>query len=851
MSTKWSKFKKIFAFFAVIFIAFCILLSPLFYGINLSNLKFKNFQIEQLYIKLDKKLILRAKNISVLTQNKKQSSLNDFSSYIDKIFWINALFKDILIENLRFENYKLNLRFSNGHFYVDSPLLLINTAFSKIKNKTIIDVKNLAFKDFNISIQGTANADIMRKIYDFNGTFLSHELSGCVSLKLKQNILNYKIFDAKAKSIKNLIDEIKGKKWLTNEVANWIYGNIVANDYEFKEVSGKIDIKHNKFFLNKMRGLAFAKNLRIKFHPKVAPVLVKSARVMLKNETLSFKLNHPIFKNASLKNSSVKINHLFENDANIDINIKTNSPLNNDIGEILSAFDIDIPIRQNSGALDTKLHLNIVFEPFNIQAFGKFALNDANISIANAPFFSKNAKISLKNSLINIENSHLKNDFLDINLSALIDTSRKTGAIDAFGDVNLSLKNNNLLQMHQIPLFVDMKFNENNATLHFPAYSANLIFGKMNEFSFKNTNNLLKNSPFLNEIGIKDFRQIWINTADFSAFDIVANDVKFSAPFTHKNGLNYENDDFMLNINDENFTLLSKTAHLELSSNKNGAKNDLNVGLKTIDFIYNFDEKINFLKFGNLRVSAINSDILLSKNKKLIFDEFKGSIDENLSHFIARKNDAKFIYKLDNNAIKLDANNVDSDFINAILGANSFIGGKFDMILMGKGLDDFDAEISAKNTYLADFSAYHQLLTFINSIPALLIFKTPDFNNKGFTIKEGKIYLSKKANKFDLQAMNLKGTSADIFGSGSINLNTNKVNITLELGLLKDATKIISNIPLFNYILLGKDGRISTVIKVSGDVQEPKFQTQILKDTINSPFNLIKNALELPFVIFN
>lgn len=847
MSTIWAKFRKILVFLAVIFTIFFALLLPLFYGINLSNLHFQNFHIEQLYIKLDKKLILRAKNIDIPKQKKNAASLSDFSGYINKIFWVNTLFDYILIENLRYKNYEINLRFSDGTFYLDSPLLRINTSFNKGKNGTEIYIKDLAFKDFDIFIQGIVNADILRKIYDFNGTFLSHELGGNIELKLKKNILNYKITNAKASSLKNLMNEIESKKWLSKDVKNWIYGNIIATDYEFKKISGKIDIKRNKFFLKKMYGVGVAKNLRIKFHPNVSPVLVKSTRIVLKNGTLSFLLNSPTFKGASLKNSGVKINRLFDNDANIDINISTNSPLNNDIGEILSAYDIDIPFRQNSGKLSTKLNLNIVFEPFKLQAFGKFALNDANISISSTPFYSRNAEISLENSLIKIENSHLKNDFLDINLSALIDTSSKNGIIDAFGDINLSKNNINLLQMSQIPLVANIKFDSQKAALQIPTYNVNLNFGKTNEFSFKNNANLLLNSPFLNDIGLKNFDQIWINTDDFINFNVIANEALFSAPFANKDGSNYEKDDFVLDINDENLSLLSKSGNLALNS----YKNDLNVSLKNIDFIYDNGINSNFTKFGNLHINALNSNILLPKNRRLIFDEFSGNIDENLSEFVAKKNGANFFYKLDNETIKLDAEGVDSDFVNAILGANSFRGGKFDLVLMGSGSDEFDAEISAKNTYLSDFKAYHQLLTFINSAPALLIFKTPDFNDKGFTVNDGKIYLSKKANKFYLKAINLKGTSADIFGTGSINLEPSVIDIILELRLLKDATQIIGKIPLVNQILLGKDGKISTVIKVSGTTDEPKFQTQILKDALNTPLNIIKNTFELPFVIFN
>ena len=79
---------------------------------------------------------------------------------------------------------------------------------------------------------------------------------------------------------------------------------------------------------------------------------------------------------------------------------------------------------------------------------------------------------------------------------------------------------------------------------------------------------------------------------------------------------------------------------------------------------------------------------------------------------------------------------------------------------------------------------------------------------------------------------------------------SNLIDITLELKLLKDASSIIDKIPLVNYILLGKDKSISTIIKISGTIDEPIIKTQVVTDVLKTPFNIIKNTLTLPFVIF-
>ena len=68
----------------------------------------------------------------------------------------------------------------------------------------------------------------------------------------------------------------------------------------------------------------------------------------------------------------------------------------------------------------------------------------------------------------------------------------------------------------------------------------------------------------------------------------------------------------------------------------------------------------------------------------------------------------------------------------------------------------------------------------------------------------------------------------------------------MELSYLKDATRLIKNLPLINYILLGKDKKITTAIKITGSIDNPEFKTQIAGDLINIPFNMLKNIIELP-----
>ena len=60
----------------------------------------------------------------------------------------------------------------------------------------------------------------------------------------------------------------------------------------------------------------------------------------------------------------------------------------------------------------------------------------------------------------------------------------------------------------------------------------------------------------------------------------------------------------------------------------------------------------------------------------------------------------------------------------------------------------------------------------------------------------------------------------------------------------------VSKIPLVGYILLGNE-TISASLKVDGKLSNPDVHTQIAKDIIIAPLNIIKRTLMLPFHLFS
>ncbi|WP_051663689.1 hypothetical protein [Campylobacter hyointestinalis] len=123
MSTISKIIKKIRFFFALFIIIISALLLTLINGIKIDNFHSNIIDIEKLYIKLDKKLIVNLKNLEIHKQKNQKKSNKELLDISDNIIWLNRLFKEINIENLTYGEVSIKLLYKDNIFYIDTPSL--------------------------------------------------------------------------------------------------------------------------------------------------------------------------------------------------------------------------------------------------------------------------------------------------------------------------------------------------------------------------------------------------------------------------------------------------------------------------------------------------------------------------------------------------------------------------------------------------------------------------------------------------------------------------------------------------------------------------------------------------------
>ena len=861
ISKKMSKYGFLIKFFIILILSLALLLK---YGIKINDFEFYGVKLEQLYIKLDKKIIARAKQIRLPNfkkESKQKSSDERLLNLSKSVDFIDTIFQEISLENVQIgDDFKLKILFLDDIFFVDSPYLNVDIKFQNEQQDGIdlFSVRNLSFKDFNVSISGEGSADFDKNDYKFEGNFTSHELHGKLNFALKDTFLTYKAYDVEAGSIKNFIDELDRRIELNSEVKNWIYGYIVADDYELKEINGKADLAKNNFYLNDLNATANTKNLLVKFEKDLPAVNVGEANITLKNSKLKFDLISPIYKGKKLDGSSVVINNIFdEKSANLELLIKTKSIYDEAINEILKAYKIIVPVRQLSGKMDASLKILIKLDEKSLENFdersvianGEFKLSDAILEIAGSKFNTKNALVKLINTTnLNIDATGFGLEFFKANAKADINLQKSTGEIKGvIESFDLKEKNDEILAFKNEPFSAFLDFSRADETLlKIEPFGLDMSFGSESKIATKNSKFFIENSPVLKQNGVRGFDELSIKSKDFTDLEIFAKEANFDLPFLDKNGSKYENDNLKILVSKAGVKVDSASKKLSLDIKEKA----ISVKTKDLNLLVLDDNKTSE-QSTPLELFAKNGDIILKDlNKSLPFTSFSAEKKGKSTSLNGLAQQGRVGYFNDEKSINLDATDISGEFINDLFGIKSFEGGKFRLKMLGENSKNFKAEVRFFDTFLKDYIFYQRLLSFLNSVPSLLSFKTPDFNDKGFTVKNGKILLTRNGDMIEFLAIEMIGTSADIGGRGTIDLKSKKINIDLELKLLKDASSIIDKIPLVNQIILGKDRSLSTVIAIRGTTDKPEYSTQILQDALLSPLKIIRNVIQAPFLIF-
>ncbi|RXI35676.1 DUF3971 domain-containing protein, partial [Arcobacter aquimarinus] len=390
---------------------------------------------------MDKKLILNIEDIKfTFNKSESKSSFEDIKKNIELLPTVLKLFQSIEVDRLKIGENEFKIVLNDKELYLDNKFVNLSSKIDTSSNTISFDLHSLYLKDIKLKFDGKVKIDYFNEKLNYFGNFYYEDIKSSLNLEMNKEIAKFYLVSEPFKNLKFLKNFLN----LPLVAEEWMYDN-VEGEMKLKEFYGEFDLKNNKVIEKSLVGKAIINKAKIRFHKDVDVINTESLNVTFKDNNLHFDLINPIYKEKNIEGSFVTIHNLTSYlNGEVEVNIKTDDKLDRDILDILKAYNINLPIVQKSGT--TNASLTLIF-PYDLQknmtTKGEFLINNAEVSIGNFSFKTKNSTVNLDGTKIYIKNSDFKYQEM---IDAIVNLELDTKTLKSSGEAlikNLQIKKDN------------------------------------------------------------------------------------------------------------------------------------------------------------------------------------------------------------------------------------------------------------------------------------------------------------------------------------------------------------------------------------------------------------------------
>ncbi len=852
----------ILSFFTVIAICSIVFVFALFRGIEIDSIQIGKLEIQKLYLSFDKRLILKAQKVALsaiddMGVEEKSFELDDLyelREIIENLLKYLDYFKEIYVENLLVDGRSYAILYVENIFYVDIPELNIATTFEINKNRITMDIKSLNFKDYGLSLSGNIDYNIISKEAKIDGFFF---------FKSDARIFfNANYFDNSGRlSIEGYSNEFGSIRFLERDfelknppLEKWLFQRVESSSLKIDSFSLDLNIKEPKYEdLYSLKARGYVNNPDVLFDSKLSKVKAKRVDLNFEDNVLYFDITEPIYRDKKLDGSKLEIIDVLGKYPHLNLDLKIDNRLDRDIQEILKRFNINLPLIQHSGSTKSALNLLVDLNSYDTLAKGKFESKNSDFTLANLDFKIEKSEIFLENNgtnhFVEIKNSKASlDDFLRVKLDGRVEIVEEIFSGNAFiYDFNISRGENSVVDINNIKSDFLIDFSKDFVTLEMKRFDIFATFDDENSFELKSLSKIYDHSEILKEHKIESGRAK-ITTQEFETFKIDATIGELSYPIITKDKKKLKNLKVDIEI-EQNLTYIkAKNQEIVVYIDDESSvifinNHDINISDQFLESIEGKEKES-----GKLYLSAIDTNIYF-KDRFIASDFIDILIDgENLYGDIWHKNGKMHIDK-NEKRVEINANNFGDEFVNRFFDKKMVRGGVFRAKAKMSG-ELTKGVIKIENSQIYNLNTLNNFFALIDTIPSLVVFRDPGFSQEGYEIIDGFIEFGYINDIFVIEKLYFNGKSVDIEGFGMIDLKNDSLDLDFQIHTVKNLSAIINTIPFVGYILFGDDGKVSSGVKVTGKIDDPKVQSKLIGETLQAPINFLERIIKTPFKLF-
>jgi hypothetical protein len=386
------------------------------YGLTIPHVILPGFKAEQLYIKLDKKLILSAKHIDVSFSNDSSNEVPvlKIPRILPIINFARKNFASFKVDQINIEDQKVTFSYTDkpktsedNTITLTSKEISARADFSFYDDFMFIETKDLVHKSTSVFLSTQAVLDFRTNNSYTLGKLSSSEKT-TVDFYIKGNG-DTLAFTAHSNAFSDL-EPVVDLFGLEKDISKWIVDFNQAKEYQLREAKGIYDYNNPETIMDTLFIHAREKDLNYSFHPELFPISSPSTDVYFSKGILTIKPNNALYNLHVLDTvSAVYIDFNHEHTI-LNIDLKTDTTLDSDIVEIVNAYDIPLPLLQEKGTTQAHIKINIDLFTEHASATGKFFIKGSDLILDGVRYKIKNATARLHKGILSIDTTGINYD---------------------------------------------------------------------------------------------------------------------------------------------------------------------------------------------------------------------------------------------------------------------------------------------------------------------------------------------------------------------------------------------------------------------------------------------------------
>ncbi|MDQ7084987.1 MAG: DUF3971 domain-containing protein [Sulfurovum sp.] len=370
-------------------------------GIKIDAIDVSHYQVKGLYIKLDKKLTLKADKITI-PKSKSNASVAGIDTVLERIKYVLTFFDYIDLNEIHFNNNVLGIHYHNNIIQIESKEYLVRGNVHR-KGKILQgNILMLYLKKRHITLHGTFAYHLDQDRIETQGTIAYKGLSGqFFANKVADDI--YLSFQSKDfEDMKSLLEGLP----MSSKLKYWLAEGVQAKSYRIDSFTAQGKIQDKRFVLDKksIQTKMLFSDVDILFKKELAPL--KASVLLLtytEDDGVLFTLTKPRYLGKNLDGSSVSILNVQDNNSTLHVNLKFDTRFDSTIQDLLKAYKVKLPILQKSGRVKASVDIALGFKKkhFSLQTQielgkGELLIQKLSLPIVSGTLYYKDKEVILK-----------------------------------------------------------------------------------------------------------------------------------------------------------------------------------------------------------------------------------------------------------------------------------------------------------------------------------------------------------------------------------------------------------------------------------------------------------------------